>query len=163
MQSRKSFRWTSLELWYTIGVTLKGVDGTAEVLIGLLLLFAPGLAASSLSAVAAEAGESTTPVRQWISAYVGNLDHQVIVAGVGGLVVFLLLHGFVKLALVYCLFRKYHRVYPYALAVLIFFLGVQVYALAANPTISLAVLCVLDMIIIVLVFREYRVLLVRSR
>ncbi len=43
------------------------------------------------------------------------------------------------------------------------FLGYQVYTLVPNPTIGMALLSVLDAIIIVLIYREYRTLTTRAR
>lgn len=149
-------RWTLLDKFYEVGVILKGLDGLVEFLVGVLLLVAPGAPHRALSAVAAEAAESSAPIRQFIAAYVENLDHQLARAGLTFLVVFLIVHGLIKLALVYFLLRKIHRAYPYAIVALVALLGYQLYTLLTSPTIGMLALSLLDAVIIVLVYREYR-------
>lgn len=149
-------RWTPLDVFYFIGVILKGIDGAIELLVGLVLLLAPSIPHLALSAIAAEAGEGSGPIRVFIAGYVENLDDRLAQSGLGFLMAFLIVHGVVKLVLVYCLLRRLHRAYPYALAVLILFLAYQVYTALVSPTIGLILLTVLDAVIIVLVYREYR-------
>lgn len=149
-------RWTLLDIFYFIGVILKGIDGAIELLVGLVLLIAPSIPHLALSAIATEAGEGSGPIRVFIAGYVENLDDRLAQGGLGFLIAFLIVHGVVKLVLVYCLLRRLHRAYPYALAVLILFLAYQVYTVVVSPTIGLILLTVLDAVIIVLVYREYR-------
>lgn len=153
---RDGTRWTVLDVFYEIGVILKGVDGLVELLVGILLLIAPRMPHDALHAVKSELVEHSTPLRAFVAGYVQNLDNRLVQSGVTFLVLFLILHGVVKLVLVYCLLRRIHRAYPYALAVLIAFLGYQVYTLIVAPTIGMAVLTVIDAVIIVLVYKEYR-------
>lgn len=82
VQKRVRRRWTRLDIVCTLGVAPKGLDGGIEFLVGLVLLFAPGLATAVLSAVASEAGESPNAVRQWVAGYVENLADQVATHGV---------------------------------------------------------------------------------
>ena len=143
-QRGKGDRSTLLDRFYTVGVIVKGIDGAVEFLIGMILLFTPALAHDALAAISSEAAENQNVVRQFIAAYVDNLDDQLARSGTTFLVVFLILHGVVKLVLVYCLLRKLHRVYPIALAVLLAFLGYQVYAIVMRPTVGAVILAVLD-------------------
>jgi uncharacterized membrane protein len=152
-----------LDVSYYAAVLVKGVDGAIELVAGSVLVFVPGLATYALVAVSAEAAESRAPLRQWLAGYVENLDDEVARTGVLFLVVFLLLHGLVKLVLVYCLLHRYRWAYPYALAVLTAFLGFQLYILVTTPTVSMALLTALDALIIVLVGLEYRRLTGRAR
>jgi uncharacterized membrane protein len=80
----------------------------------------------------------------------------VLAGGTATLIAFLIAHGVIKLALVYCLLRRLVRVYPWAIGVLAIFLVYQAYAWVASPSISLALFVVLDVVILVLVWREYR-------
>ncbi|TXN31901.1 DUF2127 domain-containing protein [Lacisediminihabitans profunda] len=141
---------------YTIGVIVKGIDGAIEFVVGTLLLVAPGLVHSALSAVASEAREGSSATTALVSDYVARLDAQLARSGLAFLIAFLLIHGVVKLVLVYCLLRKFHRVYPIAIGVLGVFLVYQAYAFVTAPSIGLALFTVLDALIIFFVYREYR-------
>ncbi|HEY8914215.1 DUF2127 domain-containing protein [Lacisediminihabitans sp.] len=145
-----------IDVAYTIGVVVKGIDGAIEFVVGLLLLVAPGLVHAVLSAVASEAREGSSATNTFITDYVARLDSQLARGGLAFLIAFLIIHGVVKLVLVYCLLRKFHRVYPIAIGVLVVFLAYQAYAFATAPSIGLAVFTVLDALIIFFVYREYR-------
>ncbi len=69
---------------------------------------------------------------------------------------FLLTHGLVKVVLVICLLLNKLWAYPWALVVLSLFLVYQVYQLVVSPGFGMAFLTVLDIIIIGLVYREWR-------
>lgn len=144
------------ELAYTIGVVLKGIDGLVELVTGVLLIMSPGMVHLVLSATIAEARESNAAVRVFIADHLAHLNAQLTSTAIALLVVFLLVHGVVKLVLVYCLLRRLHRVYPYALAILVLFLAFQVYAFVRVPSVSLAIFTVIDVVIIVLVWLEWR-------
>lgn len=156
--SKSIHRRTPLDWFYDIGVIIKGIDGAIEFLAGLLLWISPRVVHLVLTAIAGEAREGKTATRHFIAGYVARLDSQLARSGLVFLIVFLVIHGAVKLALVYCLLRKIHRAYPIALAVLTAFLGYQIYALVTAPSIGFVIFTVLDAIIIYLVYREYRVI-----
>lgn len=71
-------------------------------------------------------------------------------------IVFLLSHGIVKLALVYCLLRDYRWVYRPAVLILGLFALYQLVVLLETPTAGKAVVLLLDVVIIGLVWREWR-------
>ena len=141
---------------YAVGVGIKGIDGVIELVAGVLLWVSPALVHALLAGVAGEAGEGDSAVMRFITQYVARWDAELAANGLGFLVVFLITHGAVKVALVYCLLRKWHRAYPYALAILLAFLGYQLYAFIRTPTVGLALFSVLDVLIVYLVYREYR-------
>ena len=156
--SKSIHRRTPLDWFYDIGVIIKGIDGAIEFLAGLVLWISPRVVHLVLTAIAGEAREGKTATRHFIAGYVARLDSQLARSGLVFLIVFLVIHGAVKLALVYCLLRKIHRAYPIALAVLTAFLAYQIYALVTAPSIGFVIFTVLDAIIIYLVYREYRVI-----
>ena len=145
-----------LDRLYDVGVILKGIDGSVEVVVGLLLWLAPGALAALADRAADELASGTSTLRQDLATAAGRLDHALSHGSLTVVVVFLILHGGVKLALVYCLLKKLHWAYPYALAVLGLFLAYQLYALVTRPTVWMLVFTLLDAAIIYLVYREYR-------
>lgn len=146
---------TWFERIYKIGVGLKGVDGLAEFIAGLALLISPSLVHTVLGAIAEELGDHHAHVYQFIAEYVGRLDDSLARSGLVFLIIFLLSHGILKLALVYCLLKEYVRVYPYALLILGGFLVYQLYVFVRLPTIGMGLFSLLDAIIIYLVWREW--------
>lgn len=149
-----------LELAYRAGIVLKGVDGLVELATGLALWLVPALPATLLAPLMrTDADDRAT--RILIAQWAGRLDRDL----AGGphlfVVAFLLAHGLVKIVLVFCLLREYPWVYPYALAVLGLFAAYQLYALIFAPGIGMTVLMLLDLVIIVLVWREWTVLRAR--
>lgn len=149
-------RPTVLDRFYDIGVVLKGIDGAVELAVGLLLWLAPETLASLLGRAADELASETSTFRQDLAIAIGRLDHDLAYGPLTFVIVFLILHGVVKLALVYCLLKKLYWAYPYALALLGLFLVYQVYALLTQPTVWMLIFTLLDVAIIYLVYREYR-------
>ena len=146
---------TLLDKVFDVGVVIKGVDGAIELIAGLLLWLSPGVVHAVLQDLGGEASESDSSV-PFLATSLAHLDANLAAGGSVFLIVFLISHGVIKLALVYCLLRRYVRVYPWAIGVLVVFLAYQVYVLVTAPTISAAVFTALDVVIIVLVWREYR-------
>jgi uncharacterized membrane protein len=68
------------------------------------------------------------------------------------------LHGVVKLALVWALLRKWRPAYPVAAAVLAVFVGYELIRAVNTRSVVLPFLAALDIVIIVLILREYRLL-----
>lgn len=149
---------TLLDKAYFAGVAIKGFDGLVELLAGLILLITPTLAHTVLQHVLHESQHHHGLVGQWLTRYVGQLDTDLTKSGLTVIIIFLLLHGIVKLVLVYCLLKEILWAYPYALAILTAFLVYQAYILVRHPTIGIGLFVVLDVIIIGLVWREYKVL-----
>jgi uncharacterized membrane protein len=149
---------TLLDKAYIVGVAIKGFDGLVELLAGLILLFTPSLAHNVLQRILHETQYHHGLLAQWLTRYVGQLDTELAKSGLVVVIAFLLTHGIVKLVLVYCLFKEILWAYPYALVILGAFLAYQAYILVRNPTVGIAFLVVLDIAIIALVWREYRVL-----
>lgn len=144
-----------LDRFYRIGVVLKGLDGLAEFVAGLLLWLTPDLLEKVLRPLTGTV-DGDHPVRNLIAHWAGKLDHDLSNGPHTFIVLFLLTHGIIKLVLVYCLLREYVRVYPYAISVLVLFAVYQVYVLITGPSVGMALLTLLDIAIIWLVWREWR-------
>jgi uncharacterized membrane protein len=69
---------------------------------------------------------------------------------------YLLVHGVVKLGIVLALIWGKERVYPWAIGALALFVAFQVVELVLHPSVSVALLTVLDLVIIALTWREWR-------
>lgn len=142
---------------YKIGIGIKGFDGLVELVAGLLLAFAPNLPHKVLRSIADEAAEHSGFIFREIGKSMVHLDSQLSAGVLIFIIVFFIAHGIVKLVLVYALFRKIYKVYPYGLVVLIILFIIQVIPLFRHPgAIDLWLFTVLDAIIIYLVWGEYQ-------
>ncbi|HEY2643395.1 MAG TPA: DUF2127 domain-containing protein [Galbitalea sp.] len=157
-----SGRTTLLDRFYFVAVAVKGIDGAVELVVGTLLLVFPTLPHVALESISAHALTWQTPIGQFVANYTEGLDDQLAAGGSAFLVVFLIAHGVIKLALVYCLLRRWYRAYPVALVVLALFFVYQLYLCVVQPTVAIILFAVLDAVIIVLVQREYKELRARA-
>ena len=156
-ETRKKLReqpW--FETVYKIGVGIKGFDGLVEFITGIALLISPSLVHTVLSAVAVEVGERHGSVPHFIVDYIARVDNDLSKSGLSFLILFLITHGLVKLALVYCLLKEIVKAYPIALAILVLFLVYQAYVFIVQPSIGMGLFTFLDIVIIWLVWGEYQ-------
>jgi uncharacterized membrane protein len=143
-------------------LVLKGLDGLVELLAGLALL---GAGPGTLDAVTRRIVE-----HHLLGNPHGALADRV-TAGVAALgsgdrtfaVVYLTLHGLVKLGLVVALFRGVLPAYPVAIGVVGLFCAYETYGAVERGSWSLGVAAALDLAVIVLVVLEYRRLRDRRR
>jgi len=148
---------------YKLSVAIKGFDGLVEFVTGILLLVAPSLLHAVLSALSHEALEQTGRTMHYIAENIAHVDVDLAKGGVLVVALFLLSHGIVKLVMVYCLLKEILWAYPYALAVLFGFLVYQVYVFVVHPSAGMGVFCLLDAIIIWLVWGEWRKLTIKKK
>ncbi|GAA1295103.1 hypothetical protein GCM10009609_75730 [Pseudonocardia aurantiaca] len=73
-------------------------------------------------------------------------------------VLYLGLHGIVKIALVVALVRRWQPAYPVAVAVLTAFVAYEIDRAVRTGSVLLPFLAALDVVVIVLIIREYRLL-----
>lgn len=152
-----------LEVIYRIGVIIKGVDGVFELFAGILLWLAPGSVHLVLGPLAFRLNQGHGAIRLYAGHMANHLDHQLTTGPAPFIVIaFLIAHGIVKIALVYCLLREYIWVYPYALIVLGLFTVFQIYSLIRSPSVGVGLFLALDLVIIWLVWREWRQLRSKS-
>lgn len=141
---------------FKISVAIKGFDGLIELIAGISLLISPGLVHWALSGVGGWFGQRHVHALQIIGEYIARIDGDFSRSGLTFLIIFLISHGLVKLGLVYCLLKKIVWAYPYAIIVLGMFLAYQIYLLITQPSIGMALFALLDVIIMILVYGEYR-------
>ncbi|GLZ41617.1 DUF2127 domain-containing protein [Actinokineospora sp. NBRC 105648] len=144
-------------VWFRLAVLLKGADGVLQVLTAFLLLVVPP---SVITGVA-----NAVITRDLVGDHDGTLAHHLSRAAQdfadgGGTrtfaIVFLLLHGLVKIGLVTALLKRIRPMYPVAAVVLGLFVGYEVYRAIRTGSIGLPVFAAIDVVIIVMIVREYR-------
>jgi uncharacterized membrane protein len=145
------------ERLFKAALLVKGLDGAVELVAAVALLLVPAAAVQRLVAEVVS--------RDLLGPPDGFLTRH-LVAGTAEfasgdrtfVLVYLGLHGVVKLALVWALLRKWRRAYPVAAAVLAVFVGYELIRALHTGSVVLPFLAALDVVIIVLILREYRLL-----
>jgi uncharacterized membrane protein len=148
---------STTERLFRIAMVVKGLDGLVELVGAIALLLVSGGTVQTLI--------NDVISRDLLGPPDGSLARH-FVAGTAEFasgdrtfaVVYLGLHGVVKLLLVAALLRKIRRMYPVAVVVLGLFVAYEVYRATQTGSVLLPFLAALDVAIIVLVIREYRAL-----
>ncbi len=144
-----------LERLFRIALLVKGVDGAVELIAAVVLLVVSGQAVHRLVA--------DVLAHDLVGPPDGTLARH-LVAGTAEFasgnrtfaVVYLALHGVLKLLLVVALLRHWVPAYPVAVVVLGLFVIYELYRAVHTGSVVLPFLAALDVAIIVLVLREYR-------
>lgn len=144
-----------LDRVFEVGIIGKGQNGAAELVGGLTLLF---LGPDRIHRVAAALtqGELSEDPHDFVATHVLHTANGLTGSAVLFGAVYLLAHGVVKVVLVVALLMNKVWAYPWMIAVLLLFIGYQLYRIALNPTAGLIALTVFDAIIVALTWREYR-------
>ena len=143
-----------LDRAFVVGIVGKGLNGMAELLGGLLLLF---LTSDQIQHVAVSwtRGELSEDPHDVIATYLLHTADGLTGSAVLFGAVYLLTHGLVKVVLVVALLLNKLWAYPWMIVVLLLFIGYQLYRIVLNPTAGLIGLTVFDIVIVALTWREY--------
>jgi|SRR5665213_2344404 len=142
-------------LLFKIGVWTKGIDGALEAIAGLALLFvSPGSLRNAVDWLTQ--GELQEDPTDFVATHLVEFFHQLSINTTYFACVYLLVYGITKVGLAAGLLRGKLWVYPVALGILGLFLCYQVYRLSHNHSIGLALLSIIDLIVLVLIWRDYK-------
>jgi uncharacterized membrane protein len=146
----------ALDKTFKIGLVLKGLDGILEIAGGILLLLLSPHAIDHL-ARALTAHELSEDPHDLIARYLlhttAHLNHGTTVFGA----IYLLSHGIAKIVLVALVLRGKLWAYPWLIALLLAFIGYQLYRITAvHFSIALTALTVFDAFLVWLTWREYQ-------
>lgn len=144
-----------LDRLFAIGIIGKGLNGLAELIGGLLLLFVTPDSIHHLVAVVTRGELSEDPndlVARYLLHTANGLTGSAVIFGA----VYLLVHGAVKIVLVIALLLNKLWAYPCMITVLLIFIGYQLYRIALQPSAALVVLTAFDVLIVTLTWLEYR-------
>jgi len=141
---------------FEISLFLKGLNGLIEIIGGILIwtinkkeivYFILNLTENSLS---------DNP-NDFVSNFIVNTIGDFASGSQLLFVVYLLLHGFIKLFLILCLFRNKLWAYPTSIVIFSLFIIYQFYNYYFTHSLELLVWTSLDVIIVILTMHEYRV------
>jgi uncharacterized membrane protein len=145
---------------FEVGVTLKGVHALIECIGGLALVLVSTAAVQRLVTWATQDEIAEDP-GDFIAGHMMAWAQTFSVGTKNFFAFYLLSHGIVKLFLVAGLLRNRACAYPASLIVLGLFIVYQVYRVALTQSFGLIVLTIFDLIVVVLIWHEYR--LIRRR
>jgi uncharacterized membrane protein len=143
------------ELLFKIALAVKGLDGAIELIGAIVLLLIPTATVQALINDVISRDLLGPPdgslARHFVSGTAdfasGNRTFAVLYLG---------LHGIVKLVLVVAMLRRIRPAYPVAVVVLGAFVVYEIYRATQTGSVLLPFLAALDVAIIVLIIREYR-------
>ena len=143
-----------LDRVFEIGIIAKGLNGVAELIGGLLLLFVSPTRLRHLAGALTQ-GELSEDPHDFIATHLlhsaNGLTGDAVLFGA----IYLLIHGLVKIVLVIALLLNKLWAYPWMITVLLIFIGYQLYRIALHPTFGLIALTAFDALIVALTWREY--------
>ncbi len=145
------------ERWFRAALLLKGLDGAAELIGAVVLLLVP---AATVHRLVAEivSRDLLGPPDGFLTRHLVAGTAEFASGSRAFVLVYLGLHGVVKLALVWALLRRWRPAYPVAAVVLGVFVGYELIRAVRTGSLVLPFLAALDVLVIVLVLREYRLL-----
>jgi uncharacterized membrane protein len=144
-----------LQIAFDIGIFFKGLDGVLEIVGGLLLFVVRPETVTGILTTLTQHELSKHP-HDIIANQVARLAQDFSPGSEMFAGVYLLSHGVIKVVLVVSLFRGRLWAYPAAMVVFALFIAYQMYRYVLEPSTSMIVLSVLDVVVIVLTWLEYR-------
>ncbi len=154
---RRPSRNRFLHFLYLLGVWFKGIDGILEVVGGVLLLVVSEAAVRGIVATLTRHELSEDP-DDWVATHlrmaVSHLSANTRLFAAA----YLLGHGAIKIFLVWGgLLRGKRWAFPTAIGFLALFIGYQIYRTIDHFSLCLTTLTVVDFIVLLLIWREYRI------
>ena len=141
--------------FFEVGIALKAVNGVLEVVGGLLLIFVkPEIIYNLFNFVSRY--DFVEDTQEVIQNFILKTNPHLTQAAWLFSIIFLLSHGIVKLFLVINLWQKKLWAYPLAIAVFAAFCVYQIYRYTQTHSGGMIVLTVLDIIVIILTWHEYK-------
>jgi len=144
-----------IHLFFKIGVWSKGVDGALEMIAGVAILFtSPGSLRNLVGWLTHE--ELQEDPTDFFAIHLVEFFHHLSISTKHFASAYLLVYGMTKIGLVIGLLRGKLWSYPTALSVLGLFFCYQICRLSHNHSIWLGVFSVIDLIVLVLIWRDYK-------
>lgn len=155
-------RRTLLDRTFFVSLILKGLDGVLELVGGILLLVVTPAQISAVARLLTQHELAQDPhdlIANSLLHLTSSLNLSVTLFGA----IYLLLHGVVKVILVWAVLRDHLWAYSWLIAFLLVFIGYQGYQLIVAFSWGLLLLTAFDLLIVWLTWREYGVHRTRRR
>jgi uncharacterized membrane protein len=155
-------RPTLLDRTFFVSLILKGLDGVLELVGGILLLIVTPAQIGVIARFLTQHELSEDPhdlIANALLHATGSLNLSVTLFGA----IYLLLHGVVKVVLVWAVLRDHLWAYPWLIAFLLVFIVYQGYELIVAFSWGLLLLTAFDILIVCLTWRENNIQRARRR
>lgn len=152
------FKEKSIHEIFEISVVIKGIDGLLEI-IGSLFLFFISTAKINSIMIRLTQHELAEDSKDVIATHLITAVHHFSTNTKIFQALYLLIHGLIKIFLVWGLLKNKLWAYPTSMAFLIAFIFYQMYRYTYTYAISLILLTIFDIFIIVLTWHEYHYVL----
>ena len=143
-----------LDKTFRVGLILKGLDGVLEVLGGILLLVISPQQISAVVRLLTQHELSEDP-RDYIANSLLHLANGLSVSAALFGAAYLLLHGVIKIVLVWAVLADRLWAYPWMIGFLLVFIVYQGYEIVVGFSWGLILLTAFDVFIVCLTWREY--------
>lgn len=147
-------RPTLLDRTFFVGLILKGLDGVLELVGGVLLLIVTPAQIGAIVRLLTQHELAEDPHDFIANSLLNLVDGLNLSATLFG-AAYLLLHGAVKVVLVWAVLRNHLWAYPWLIVFLGVFIAYQAYELIVAFSWGLLLLTAFDVFILVLTWREY--------
>ena len=146
---------TTTDKLFKVAVTIKGLDGLIQLVLGIVLIFIPPTLITGLANDVVTRDLLGDP-NGTLSTHLETAAHNFADGSSRTFAIgYLLLHAVIKLGLVAALLRKIMPLYPVAVVVLGAFVVYEIVRAVHTHSIALPIFAAIDIVIIVLVIREY--------
>jgi len=146
---------TLLDKTFKVSLVLKGLDGVLELVGGILLLLVSPAEMGSVVRYVTQHELSEDP-HDLIATALVHLAGTMTTSATLFSAIYLLLHGLVKVVLVWAVLRDKLWAYPWMIAFLLVFIAYQGYELLVAFTWGMVLLTAFDIFIVWLTLHEYR-------
>lgn len=146
---------TATDKAFRISLYLKALDGTLEIIGGILLLFIKPEQINHFARWLTE-GELSEDPHDFIANHILKTAHDLTGAGLVFGAIYLLSHGIAKVFLIIQVFRDRLWAYKALVVVIGMFVVYQVYRMIVKFSLSMLLLTIFDLVVIYLTQNEYR-------
>ena len=158
---KKVIREKRIGQFFRISIMLKGLHAVLEIIGGLLLVFiSPAVITKFV--VWITQNELLEDPNDFIANYLLNAAARVSLSSLIFGASYLLSHGILKLILVIALLKRKLWAYPCSLALFSLFVVYQIYRFSITYSLGLFILTVFDLVVIWLIWKEYKIIRKRS-
>jgi uncharacterized membrane protein len=144
-----------VHLLFDISVIAKGIDGVLEIVGGVLLFLISPTQLHHIARILTQHELSEDP-HDMVANYLLHSSQGLSSGAMTFGAMYLLWHGVVKVGLVTTLLLKWRSAYPVAILAFLLFLVYQLYRYSHTDAPELLVLSVMDVVVIVLTWLEYK-------
>ncbi len=146
---------SALDRTFRVSLVLKGLDGLLELVGGVLLLLVSPNQIGALARFLTQHELSEDP-HDFIATQLLHLTSSLTVSASLFGAIYLLLHGLVKVVLVWAVLRDKLWAYPWMIAFLLVFIVYQIYQISVSFSLGLILLTAFDLFVVWLTWLEYR-------